>query len=100
MPVHVPRGDPALGQKLAGLSKEARKEAKAGDADRVARRLAKKRAKAGMALASKGVKSKTDDVLKMRKRTGAPDKGKRSSEKKSKGRVRSGKAISKLNMKK
>ncbi|KAF9223006.1 hypothetical protein BS17DRAFT_707694, partial [Gyrodon lividus] len=36
----VPKGDPSLGEKLANLSKEERKQAKASDADRVARRMA------------------------------------------------------------
>ncbi|KAH6893661.1 hypothetical protein BKA70DRAFT_1536211 [Coprinopsis sp. MPI-PUGE-AT-0042] len=50
-PVEVPKGDPRLGEKLAGLSKEVRKEVKSKDADRVARRLAKKKAR--MAIGSK-----------------------------------------------
>ncbi len=43
----VPRGDPTLGERLRTLSKEERKEAKAGDSSRVARRLAKKLRKSG-----------------------------------------------------
>jgi nucleolar protein 12 len=39
----VPKGDPSLGDKLAGLSKEERKQRKSADLDRVARRLAKKK---------------------------------------------------------
>ena len=35
-----------MGSKIAALSKEDRKKVKASDADRVARRLAKKKAKA------------------------------------------------------
>lgn len=49
------------------------------------------------------MKSKTDvktgDLLKIRKRTGPGEKGKKAGEKK-KGRVRSGRAIAKLNTKK
>ena len=45
IPVSVPKGDPTLGNKIAGLSKEERKKVKSTDADRVARRLAKKKAK-------------------------------------------------------
>ncbi|TYJ51791.1 hypothetical protein B9479_007623 [Cryptococcus floricola] len=41
----VPKGDPALGDKLKDLSKEERKTFKSADADRQARRLAKKKAK-------------------------------------------------------
>ncbi|KAI0263998.1 hypothetical protein BC834DRAFT_885008 [Gloeopeniophorella convolvens] len=44
-PVTIPKGNPELGAKLAHLSKADRKAAKAGDADRVARRLAKKKAR-------------------------------------------------------
>ena len=98
VPIRVPKGNPALGEKLAGLSKEERKQAKATDADRVARRLAKKKAKA---LADKGVKARdtTKERTRERKRPadkkgGAPEKSK------SKKRVRSDKAISKLNTKK
>ena len=95
-PPVVPKGDPALGSRIAGLSKEDRKKAKAGDADRVARRLAKKRAKA---LADKGVKSRPDDVLKTRKRHGDV-KGAKGQGSNKKGRVRSGKALAKMNTKK
>lgn len=42
------KGDPALGAKLSGLPKDARKEAKANDAERVARRLAKKKLRMAM----------------------------------------------------
>jgi nucleolar protein 12 len=41
---HV-KGDPKLGERLRGLSKEERKEAKKGDTIRQARRLEKKKAK-------------------------------------------------------
>ncbi|KAK7464220.1 Nucleolar protein 12 [Stygiomarasmius scandens] len=53
-PVSVPKGDPSLGQKLAHLSKEERKAAKAADADRMARRLAKKKARMAMATGASG----------------------------------------------
>ena len=49
VPVVIPRGDPALGEKLAGLPKEERKKLKSTDADRLARRLAKKKARMSMA---------------------------------------------------
>ncbi|KAG8951899.1 hypothetical protein FRC04_005591 [Tulasnella sp. 424] len=44
----LPKGDPGLGARLADLSKEERKEAKALDTDRVARRLAKKKLRADL----------------------------------------------------
>lgn len=44
----VPKGDPALGDRLRGLDKDSRKVVKSGDADRVARRLAKKKARNAM----------------------------------------------------
>ena len=92
----VLKGDPKLGEKLIGLSKEERKKAKATDADRVARRLAKKKAKA---LTEKGVKQQSNDKERIRKRPkdkkgGAPEKSK------SKKRVRSNKALLKMNTKK
>jgi nucleolar protein 12 len=45
----VPKGDPSLGMKLAGLSKEERKKLKSMDSDRKTRRLAKKKARMSMA---------------------------------------------------
>ncbi|KAF8886203.1 hypothetical protein BD779DRAFT_1531477 [Infundibulicybe gibba] len=53
-PIVIPKGDPNLGAKLAHLPKEERKQVKSADADRVARRLAKKKARG--ALEKKGVK--------------------------------------------
>ncbi|KAG8994653.1 hypothetical protein FRB94_009755 [Tulasnella sp. JGI-2019a] len=44
----IPKGDPTLGTRLVGLSTSERKEAKSNDADRVARRLAKKKQRAAM----------------------------------------------------
>ena len=41
----MPKGDPNLGDRIKGLSKDERKVAKASDADRQARRLAKKKLK-------------------------------------------------------
>lgn len=92
----MPKGDPALGAKLAHLPKDARKQVKAADADRVARRLAKKRAKV---LAEKGVKARVDRE-RVRRPAGekrAPGAQKRE---KGKGRVRSGRALAKMNTKK
>src|SRR5258707_15877922 len=44
----IPKGDPSLGEKLVGLSKEQRKQRKSTDPDRVARRLAKKKSRMAM----------------------------------------------------
>ncbi|ORX36528.1 hypothetical protein BD324DRAFT_629236 [Kockovaella imperatae] len=41
----IPKGDPKLGERLKGLSKDERKAAKASDAHRQARRMAKKKLK-------------------------------------------------------
>lgn len=41
-PATLPKGDPSLGERLKGLSKEDRKTAKHADATRLARRMAKK----------------------------------------------------------
>jgi nucleolar protein 12 len=48
IPSSIPKGDPSLGKRLEHLSKEERKKRKALDADRIARRLAKKRVKAAV----------------------------------------------------
>jgi nucleolar protein 12 len=66
----LPKGDPTLGARLASLSKDERKQAKAADADRIARRAAKK--KAGMALAKAGAKPGGEDRVRVRKRLGGP----------------------------
>jgi len=44
----IPKGDPSLGERLVGLSKEQRKQRKSTDPDRVARRLAKKKLRMAM----------------------------------------------------
>lgn len=93
-PSVVPKGDPTLGAKIASLSKDERKKVKATDADRVARRLAKKKAKA---LAEKGVKSHDKERERVRRKPkdqvkGGAEKGKK--------RVRSNKALMKMNTKK
>ncbi|PPR02851.1 hypothetical protein CVT24_002329 [Panaeolus cyanescens] len=55
--VVVPKGNPQLGAALVGLSKEERKKVKSTDADRVARRLAKKKARNAMKPSTKPIKS-------------------------------------------
>ncbi|KAI5986165.1 hypothetical protein EDD15DRAFT_2532529 [Pisolithus albus] len=94
----APKGDPSLGQKLAHLSKEERKQAKAADADRRARRLAKKKAR--MALDKQGVRHQGQARERVRKSTAARKSDTARPRKTSKGRVRSEKSLSKRNAKK
>jgi nucleolar protein 12 len=105
MPGAVPQGDPSLGEKLAHLSKEARKEVKATDSARVARRLAKKKARMALAVSGKGSDSELKIQSKDRNRerkTAVNKKGNRKHGVGSatKGRVRSEKSIAKRNLKK
>ncbi|KIJ64663.1 hypothetical protein HYDPIDRAFT_90009, partial [Hydnomerulius pinastri MD-312] len=94
----VPKGDPSLGEKLASLSKEERKQAKAADADRLARRMAKKKAR--IALAKQGVSVQGKERERVRKTGLAKKAGAAPPKKASKGRVRSEKSIAKRNLKK
>ncbi|KAG5642548.1 hypothetical protein DXG03_002587 [Asterophora parasitica] len=100
-PIVVPKGDPSLGEKLAHLPKDARKQAKASDADRVARRLAKKKAR--MSMGGKVV-SKDRDRERVRKTGAAAGAagGKKNvgAGSNKKGRVRSDKSMAKRNGKK
>ncbi|KAG2068446.1 hypothetical protein BDR04DRAFT_1103272 [Suillus decipiens] len=95
--IDVPKGDPSLGEKIATLSKEERKQIKAADADRLARRMAKKKAR--MALAKQGVpvRGKEKDGVRTRK-TDAVKKAAIAPRKQS--RIRSEKSVLKRNMKK
>ena len=93
-PIIVPKGDPKLGDKLAHLPKDERKRAKAADADRVARRLAKKKARMAMGRKDNDQAS-SDGKKRVRVRKSA-----KSEPKKKKGRMRSEASISKLNAKK
>lgn len=93
-PIIVPKGDPKLGDKLAHLSKGERKQAKAADADRIARRLAKKKARMAMGTKHKDQAS-GDDRKRVRVRKSA-----KVEPKKKKGRVRSEASVAKLNAKK
>ena len=93
----VPKGDPALGAKLAHVPQEERKQVKSADADRVARRLAKKKAR--IALSNAGVKPQLKDRDRERVRKTGSGAGKHVPSK-SKGRVRSDKSMSKRNAKK
>ncbi len=101
-PITVPKGDPTLGAKLANLSKEDRKKAKSSDADRIARRLAKKKARMAMntpkdrALESGGSEKRRERVRK----GAAGIVGKKPDMKRKKGRSRSEKSLEKRNAKK
>lgn len=99
VPIVIPRGDPRLGEKLAHLPKDERKQAKSADADRVARRLAKKRAR--NALGNSGVRPQGKDRERVRKAP-AVGKSKSAPRKKESGkkRVRSDRSLAKLNGKK
>ncbi|KAG9118926.1 hypothetical protein FRC07_006295 [Ceratobasidium sp. 392] len=91
----VPHADPKLGDRIRSLSKDERKAVKSSDADRVARRLAKKKARVVMERGARKAGRK-EDVLGGRpggrkSRIVKSDKGKRE---------RSDKAILKRNVKK
>ncbi|KAL4081123.1 hypothetical protein J3A83DRAFT_4367556 [Scleroderma citrinum] len=94
----VPKGDPFLGEKLMNLSKEERKQVKAADADRRARRIAKKKAR--MTLAKQGVPAKGKDRERVRKSATVRKTSGSSSQMASKGRIRSQKSVAKRNAKK
>ncbi|KAF8625973.1 hypothetical protein AX17_006697 [Amanita inopinata Kibby_2008] len=102
----VPKGDPKLGEKLAHLSKQERKQAKAADADRIARRLAKKKARMAM-----GSKDRDQALPTTDKNDGGGREGKRVRVRKDragvgksvggkKTRMKSEKSLAKLNTKK
>lgn len=100
-PRSIPKGDQNLGKQLEHLSKEQRKQEKAANAERVARRLAKKQVKAAMA--KEKSKFRMDGKGKERARvrrkgegSGASSAGKKAT----KPRVRSEANLAKWNMKK
>jgi len=95
-PAPMPKGDPNLGAKLAGLSKDQRKAAKASNVDRVQRRLAKKKVKAGVEKAME----KSGAKVRERERKVGGSKQKVKAKVVNKGRVRSEKSAGKRNMKK
>ena len=86
MPTTIPKGDPSLGDKLRGLSKDERKVAKSSDADRQARRFAKKKLRGRMDKEDKGGAVKLTATKSERERgkkakmVGASKKGKKRSE--------------------
>ncbi|KIL66799.1 hypothetical protein M378DRAFT_74638 [Amanita muscaria Koide BX008] len=96
-PIVIPKGNPKLGDTLAHLSKEERKKAKAADADRVARRLAKKKAR--MAMDVKDKDQAGEGKKRVRVRNSVKDnKSGKGKEKKDKGRSK--KSLAKLSTKK
>ena len=101
-PRSIPKGDPNLGKQLEHLSKEERKREKAANADRVARRLAKKQVKAVMTKEALkfGGDGRGKERVRVRKKggaSGAPSSGKMKAKKP---RVRSEANIAKRNTKK
>lgn len=104
--VEVPKGDPTLGKRLEGMDKQSRKEAKASDPTRLARRLGKKKARAALAKEEKGIKGlKGKQRVRERKdasgRKGGKDgKGLNTGKKEGGRRVRSGRNLERMNLKK
>ena len=90
----VPKGNPNLGAQLAHLSKAERKAAKAVDPERVARRLAKKKARNALHVPEQG-----KDRVRVRKNT-AEHKGAGAPTRRKKSRVRSERSVEKRNTKK
>jgi nucleolar protein 12 len=90
----MPKGNPDLGAQLSHLSKTERKAAKAADPDRVARRLAKKKARNVLQ-----VPEQKKDRLRVRKKT-AEQKGAGAAVRQKKTRVRSEQSVAKRNTKK
>ncbi|CAE6499207.1 unnamed protein product [Rhizoctonia solani] len=94
----IRRADPGLGERIRALPKEERKSIKASDADRVARRLAKKQAKT---VSERGVRKEASrsKASLLGGRPGGP-KSKKPQPGKFGKRERSDKALSKKNVKK
>ena len=84
VPATVTKGDPLLGDKLKDLSKDERKLAKSTDAERQARRLAKKQKRVAMQREEKG-------AVKL-----GPTRSGHKVDKAKKSRVRSSHALSKM----
>ncbi|KAH9002844.1 hypothetical protein EDB86DRAFT_3073975 [Lactarius hatsudake] len=93
-PTAVPKGNPNLGMQLAHLSKAERKAAKAVDPERVARRLAKKKARNVLQ-----VLEQRKDRVRVRKNT-TEHKGVGAPARRKKSRVRSERSVEKRNTKK
>ena len=86
-----------LGEKLAGLSKDERKQRKSTDVDRVARRLAKKKARMALTVKSQGKdRERIRKMTSQRKSSGGSGK----TDGRSKKRIRSAESVAKKNTKK
>jgi len=98
-PGSIPKGDPSLGKQLEHLSKEERKKEKAANADRVARRLAKKQVKSAMTKdrLKFGGDGRGNERARARKVSGGSSFGKTKAKK---SRVRSEANLAKRNVKK
>jgi nucleolar protein 12 len=90
----LPKGNPNLGAQLAHLSKADRKAAKAVDPDRLARRLAKKKARNTLR-----VPEQKKDRMRVRKST-AEHKNAGAAARQKKSRVRSERSVARQNTKK
>ena len=101
-PGSIPRGDPNLGRQLEHLSKEDRKKEKAANADRVARRLAKKQVKAAMVKDSSkfGGDGRGKERVRVRRQGGGSGGLSSGKTKAKKPRVRSEANLARRNMKK
>ncbi|WRT65707.1 uncharacterized protein IL334_002654 [Kwoniella shivajii] len=85
----VPKGDPKLGEKIKDLSKDERKVFKSSDADRQARRLAKKKAKHTLEKNERG-------AVKLSMSKAERERGKNAKPKAKKGKIRAPSAIAKM----
>ena len=92
----IPKGNPLLGARLAGLSKDERKAAKARDAERVARRLAKKKARGAMQAGEPGAGTKVTRKRVRDKKAVKVNPGR----KEGKRRIRSDRSVQRRNVKK
>ncbi|KAJ2922218.1 hypothetical protein H1R20_g14878, partial [Candolleomyces eurysporus] len=101
-PIIVPKGDPTLGDRLAHLPKAVRKDVKRNDGDRVARRLAKKKARMAMGPPKAAGAAGSNETVRDRKRTTGTrgEKGGNSGKKSGNKRVRSDRMATKRNGKK
>jgi nucleolar protein 12 len=93
-PTTIPKGNPDLGAQLAHLPKDERKAAKAADSERIARRLAKKKARNVLQ-----VPEQKKDRVRMRKHT-AEHKGAGTAPRQKKSRARSERNATRKNTKK
>lgn len=89
-PTVMPKGDPKLGEKLKDLSKEERKVVKSGDADRQARRMAKKK------MRHEHGKVEEKGAVKLGLSRGERDKKGKNVGKVKKGKTRSAAAVAKM----